>query len=245
MSRALFVSDIHIHSPDDPKCALIVRVLDHCLQAQVADLFLVGDIFDLWISDRPYFVEQYEPVIARLRHLQRQGVRVHYFEGNHDLDLKRFWQKQLGVKVHTEAADFAINNLKIRVEHGDQMDPGDRGYLFLRWLLRTPLLVFLQRHLPNWCVRWIGERASRTSRSYTSQVKVVSDDQVRARLRAHVEKIAPPPDLFVAGHVHVLDDTIVGQVRAINLGTWLKDPMVLVLDGPKAVLKTVDGFLNS
>ena len=209
------------------------------------ELFLVGDIFDLWISDRPYFTHRYREVTEKLRLLKDAGAKIYYFEGNHDLDLERFWQRQLGFVVHAGPARFAINGVNYLVEHGDETDPADRGYRFLRWLLRTPVLIWLQRHLPNAFVQRIGERASRTSRGYTTQVKTVTDTQVRAQLHTHLVKNfrKEPFDVFIAGHVHVREDTLVDvdghQVRCVNLGTWLKEPLVGVVSGGEFSLRAV------
>lgn len=250
MSRALFVSDIHIAGDQDPKYEEFCRFLDFCLQSKPVDLFLVGDVFDLWIADRRYFVTTYSTAIEKIRQLVQKGVRVHYFEGNHDLDLRVFWQK-LGVYVYEEATYFKLGENVVRVEHGDQMDPSDKGYLFLRALLRTRLVRMLGRLLPNFIVRWIGERASRASRDYTTHTKSVSDSEVRSKIEVHVEKAYQqnPFDVFVSGHVHVALDTQAPMeaghiVRCFNLGTWLKEPLVLELNGPSRRLLPVTELYN-
>lgn len=248
--RALFVSDIHIHSPEDANLKQLYRLLDTCIENGVGHLFFVGDIFDFWIADRNFLVSAYKPLTDRIRQLVNEGVRVHYFEGNHDIDLKKFWHDEIGVSVHSGAAFFNIGTTSIRVEHGDQMDPKDRGYLFLRWLLRTPVMKFLGRWLPEMAVRRIGARASHTSRSYTTNVKVKTDEEVRETVRKHARwaYIKKPFDIFVSGHVHVPEDSTQsvgeGSFRCINLGTWLKTAMVLDVQGPNASLRTVDEFLQ-
>jgi UDP-2,3-diacylglucosamine hydrolase len=250
VSRALFVSDIHISSATDPKAGLFLRFLDVCTHAEVTDLFLVGDIFDLWIADRSYFTREYSDIIVKIRQVISSGIRVHYFEGNHDLDLRIFWQHQIGVDVYSEAAFFTVNGLKLRVEHGDQMDPDDRGYLFLRWLLRTKFMIALGRYLPNFAVRWIGRRASAKSRDYTSQVKAASDEEVRRKIREHARRAfsQTPFDILICGHVHVAEDTIEeyagSKYRCINMGTWLKKPILLDLNGDHVELKSVEEFVG-
>ena len=234
MIRALFISDIHISSPQDAKYALFLRVLERCEQIQPMHLFLVGDIFDLWILNRHYFIERYAEAAERLRTLCKLGVKVHYFEGNHDLDLKLYWQHEVGVDVQEEAAFFEIEGRVFRVEHGDQMDLTDQGYLFLRWLLRTPFLKFLCRYLPNKIVAWIGERASRASRDYTSHVKTTTEDRARSLIVDHSRRVFSQKEfqVLVCGHVHTIEDREVvideKKVRLINLGTWLKDPRMAV-----------------
>jgi UDP-2,3-diacylglucosamine hydrolase len=108
------------------------------------------------------------------------------------------------------------------------MDPDDRGYLFLRWLLRTRIVVFLGRYLPNFLVAIIGRRASRSSRDYTSTVKAATDEEVRAKIRTHANRVFSadsPFDILISGHVHVAEDSSEefqgSQIRCINMGTWL------------------------
>lgn len=249
MQKALFVSDIHIRSADDPKHELFCEFLDACLAKPPAHLFLVGDIFDLWIADRRYFVKRFPAVIQKIQRL-KATTQVHYFEGNHDLDLKLFWQHKLGVDVRDQAAYYTIDGKTLRVEHGDQMDPEDKGYLFLRWLLRTPVMRALGRNLPDGLVRLIGERASRASRDYTSNVKTTSEDRSIEKTRDHARRAfaEKPFDLFVSGHLHVIEDSWqeVGgkRFRCFNLGTWLKTPFVLEVEGERIGLKRVDDFLR-
>jgi len=250
MNRALFISDLHIASPQDPKCALFSRFLDKLIEEPSGELFLVGDIFDLWIADRRYFVERYSEIIEKLRRLTALGWRVHYFEGNHDLDLKRFWAQSLGWVVHEGPTHFDLSGLKVRVEHGDQMNPNDRGYIFLRWFLRTPFMRAFGRYMPDSLVRWIGERASRASREYTSSVKGVSEEQSQQMIRQHAERVhrTEPFQLLISGHVHVEMDEFIGQgakdYRLVNLGTWLKKPYLFELTVEGGTLKSVDDFLK-
>jgi UDP-2,3-diacylglucosamine hydrolase len=251
MVRALFVSDIHIVSPEDPKHRLFIAFLERCLETRPEHLFLVGDIFDLWVADRSYFVGRYGVIAAAIRALVEAGVRVHYFEGNHDLDLEVYWRRELGVDTHGEAAYFDIAGRTVRVEHGDQMDPDDRGYLFLRWFLRTPLLRLLGRRLPDALIRRIGERASRASREYTSTVKTAAPETARAKTETHARRawLARPFDIFVSGHVHVSADQTVDMgegrsFRCFNLGTWLDEPLVLRLGDERDELTGLEDFLH-
>lgn len=248
---ALFVSDIHLVAPDDEKTKLFVKFLTD-LYADVRDrtahpaassapdprtqLFLVGDIFDLWVADHDYFAEKFRDVVDSIRALVKSGVEVHYFEGNHDLHLTKFWSDAIGATVHKDAATFAINGLTVRVEHGDLINPDDRGYLFLRKFLRSAPMTFLSHRLPEIAVKAIGERASRASRDYTSNAKGKPADEIRRLIRAHAERVGRQEtfDLIVSGHMHVSDDFVFDvdgrQVRSVNLGSWYEPPRALVID---------------
>lgn len=237
MPRAYFVSDLHISSADDPKARLFLDFLRRLSGTKSAShLFLLGDIFDMWLADHRYFIDKYREVVAEIVRLQNAGVEIHYFEGNHDLHLRKYWAGRLGLSVHSGPVYMELAGKTLRLEHGDQMDPDDRGYRFLRWFLRTPPLRFLIHHLPGNLAARIGERASRTSRSYTSETKTISNDDAIRKIRAHAERMyrQRPFDLIVSGHVHIRDDHTTesagGTFRSVNLGTWLEAPCYFLLD---------------
>lgn len=233
MRSALFVSDIHIESMQDPKAVKFLAYLQGLSATNCSHLFLLGDIFDFWIADHEHFVKRYEPLLAELGRLKSVGIEVHYFEGNHDLHLKEFFQRELGVQIHEGPQYFNLYDKKLRIEHGDQMDPEDKGYLFLRWLLRTPLMRWLSFQLPGFAVAKIGEASSSASRNYTSEIKKISQDRARQKIRLHAEKSYTDEafDLIVSGHMHVRDNiTLTSGAKSWNLGTWLEEPGYLLLN---------------
>lgn len=240
MADAWFVSDIHIESMEDEKARVFLAFLNTLGNLRPAShLFLVGDIFDLWVGPHHYFQQRFEPIIRRIKEIVDNGVEVHYFEGNHDLHLKKFWEESVGVKVHPGPEYFKVHGKTLRVEHGDQSDPEDKGYRFLRWFLRTPALTFLAHHLPEALVAWIGNRASHASRDYTSQTKTIDADTARVKLHLHANRVFQqrPFDLLVNGHVHIVDEYDTKNFSAINLGTWLEKPRALRLGelGPEFI----------
>jgi len=120
MIEAWFVSDIHIESMKDKKARALLAFLNSLGQTRKAThLFLVGDIFDLWIGPHEFFVNKFEPIVERLKELNQAGVQIHYFEGNHDLHLRKFWQGQIGIQVHAGPQRFQLGSLTVHVEHGD------------------------------------------------------------------------------------------------------------------------------
>lgn len=236
MSKAIFVSDLHLVDPDDAKTKLFVSFLAQAKHAGATHLFLVGDIFDLWVSDHGYFTDKFSNVVREIQELITGGVEVHYFEGNHDLHLTKFWRDQIGAQVHKDHATFDLSGLVVRVEHGDLINPDDHGYLFLRRLLRSAPMTFLSHHLPAFAVKAIGENASRASRDYTSNAKARPVEEIRQMIRAHAESMRAQSkfDVIISGHVHVTDDFTFKmndrEVRSINLGSWFEPPKALVID---------------
>jgi UDP-2,3-diacylglucosamine hydrolase len=210
-----------------------------------ASLFVIlGDLFDIWVGSGKAFQEEYAPLIQALRDLKSK-CPIYYFEGNHDFHLEKFWTKELGIEVFSEPKDFEFGGLKIRAEHGDEINRQDHGYLFLRWFLRTPPLKFLIENLPSKIVLGIGRRASTKSRKYTSTLENKSLDI----FREHAQKLRKekPFDLLLTGHTHVPDDFIftVGpnRSRLINLGSWFDGPHYLkISDKGEITLKATADF---
>lgn len=237
MLNAYFVSDLHIGSPDDGRARLFLRFLKHLKGGENAShLILMGDIFDLWIAAHRYFVEKYQSITDEIVRLRQEGVDIHYFEGNHDLYLGHYWGNEIGLTVHEGPAYMEFGHHTVRIEHGDQMDPDDRGYRFLRWLLRTPPLKFLIPRLPGRLIVAIGKKSSATSRVYTSETKTITQAETISKIRRHAEKVYQqmPFNLIITGHVHVRDQYLVqdGRVafKSINLGTWLDAPCYYQID---------------
>lgn len=246
-AKAVFVSDLHLVSSEDEKTETFVRFLKQLLdEARVGSaeplthLFLVGDVFDLWVGAHDYFVEKFKNVVDVVTELVRAGVAVHYFEGNHDLHLTKFWKQIVGAQVHPESGEFEINGLQVRVEHGDLINPDDAGYLFLRKFLRSKPMTFLSLNLPDRAVKAIGERASAASRDYTSNAKGKPQEEIRTLIRTHAEKQfqSKPFDLIITGHVHVVDDFTFSaggqEVRSVNLGSWYDGAKAFVIDSEGA-----------
>ncbi len=61
--NAYFVSDLHIGSPSDSRARLFLEFLKNLGGGEDAShLFLMGDIFDLWVAAHSYFVDKYQPI---------------------------------------------------------------------------------------------------------------------------------------------------------------------------------------
>ena len=225
MKSYYFLSDIHLRDMQDPKAQTLLRFFISIEpNAKSTVLFLVGDIFDLWLGAHSYFIKKYQPLIDHLKKFIAAGGEIHYFEGNHDLHLKKFWQDELGVIVHNEPEYFHLDDEIVRVEHGDQMDPEDRSYIFLRWLLRTTMMERIILDLPGFLVAWIGQIMSQTSRVYTNSLR--DPQRILGVIHSHANKVFKVRafQVIISGHVHLRDETsfvIQSQkVVSYNLGSW-------------------------
>jgi UDP-2,3-diacylglucosamine hydrolase len=215
---------------------ILLRFLHSLREKNPADthLFLLGDIFDLWVGGSSVFVKKFQPLVDAIRDLISAGVRITYIEGNHDVHIESFWQKKLGVEVFVEAQFYKINGLEIRVEHGDLINLNDETYLKYRSFIRNPWVKPLSWIVPGKFWDEVGNYAARKSRKRSGVYRTRNEDKLIHMIRQHATRVygEHPYDVIISGHMHVYDDhqfQVGGKMaRSINLGSWY-GPEVKVL----------------
>jgi UDP-2,3-diacylglucosamine hydrolase len=236
--KAYFLSDLHLKSVNERSGRILLRFLTSLVEEKDKKdfhLFLLGDIFDLWISGHKVFVDKFEALIEPIRTLIEQGANVYFFEGNHDMHIRPFWEDQLGAKVYTSAEYFKLGPWTVRCEHGDEINQDDKAYLALRTVLRHPLVEQVGHKVPGEVWDKVGNFFSKTSRKFSSAYREDKEMQLVKLIRHHAELayLQKPFDIIFSGHMHVRDDHTVKikdkEIRSINLGSWFEDPKVLKL----------------
>jgi UDP-2,3-diacylglucosamine hydrolase len=221
----LFVSDIHLGDSDERRYKLFMSLLDQLILTPPSSLVLLGDIFDLWVGRHSYFLEKHAALLDKLDQLASKKCEIHYFEGNHDLYLGRYFGKKDGFLVHPNSYTVNWAGNTIRMEHGDLANPNDKGYLFLRAFLRNPVIRFILNHIPGSWVKSLGEKASEASRKYTDQF----DEDAVEVIRSYAKSLATKDnfDYLITGHTHQRDEFEFLQgdrkVKSINLGSWFSE----------------------
>ncbi len=246
-----FVSDIHLKDLHERNGNLLLRFLFYLNESPKEHrLFLLGDIFDAWVSGGNAFVSHFSILIEEIAKFKRAGGEVFYFEGNHDVHIDVFWTKKFGIPVIEDLEYFDLHGLTLRLEHGDFINPEDKAYLNYRKLIHRPWVEFLAHNLPSHFWKWLTESQSKKSRKKTSRYAQENSERIIKLVRAYAEKTfkVEPFDLIVTGHMHIFDDysfEVSGRkVRSINLGTWLEIPRALkVTDGEIKVI-SLESFLN-
>lgn len=229
--EAWFISDIHLKDAEERNGKILLRFLRSLLEKNPAQihLFMLGDIFDLWVGGHSYFAKKFPALIEALRDLKKAGARITYIEGNHDVHVEGFFQKKLGVEVFVEAQHYVIDGLRVRVEHGDLINLSDEKYLKYRSIIRNPYIKPLGNIIPGWVWNHVGNKASKKSRDRSGDYRSRNESQLTQMIRGHGERVylEKPFDLIISGHMHVFDDYVFDmnghKVRSINLGSWFEE----------------------
>ncbi|MBY0370621.1 UDP-2,3-diacylglucosamine diphosphatase [bacterium] len=238
---AIFLSDVHLKDGNSVKTQLVIRFLQQ-VASGFEQVYILGDLFDVWPGTTAYQLERYKPVLEALGELVRGGHQVHYLEGNHDFRLGEYFRDTLGVKVYPDAIEENWNGRRILMVHGDLANPNEKGAKALRSLLRADLLHFVLTRIPQTWLYGLGRNASRLSRKFQSRVPL-DETKVRGIYREAARSyFRNGKDVVIMGHTHLPDhfQENVGERSCdyYNLGDWVRHFTYLEFDGREFYTKT-------
>jgi UDP-2,3-diacylglucosamine hydrolase len=216
-----FLSDVHLGlGPPEQERRKEDTLLEFfgAILPQAQQLFIVGDLFDLWFEYTTVIPKGFFRTLAALESFTRRGVEVHYLAGNHDYWMEDFFKNELGVKTHREPFEISLHGKRLFLHHGDGLIGKDVGYRLIRPILRNPVSILLYRWLhPDIGIR-LARRSSRTSRAYTSRQKIADDRDMTAFA---TERIRQGIDIVIMGHQHYPAYHVIEGGVYINLGDWI------------------------
>lgn len=197
--RTVVAADLHLTAADSEGIARMVALL--ALAGERAErLYLLGDVFDLWLTGAERAVPQFAPLFAAFRAARAGGCEILFLPGNRDFNFTREDGAPLGIDVPgSEELDVEFAGGRARLLHGDQLLTDDHGYQFLKRLVRSAPARWLARRVPPALPLAIGRRLRRYSdravpRKAGHVVRIVAE-AVAARIAAGAERV-------VCGHVH-------------------------------------------
>ncbi len=237
---------MHLGAPDAVSSLererTLVRFLDQ-IQADAAEIFLVGDLFDFWYEYSWVVPKGYVRLLGKLAALSDQGVTLNFFMGNHDMWVKDYFQKELGMIVYDRAIRFERQGKKLLVGHGDGLGPGDHGYKRLKKLFRNPLAQWMFGILPPAIGMGLANYLSKRSRAQTGTTEEVflGPDREWLIQYASSKQQIDPVDYYVFGHRHLpIDHPIDPGARYINLGDWIRYQTYGVMENGVLQLKSFE-----
>ena len=230
-SRRLFISDAHLaHLRPEPheseRSVRLRRFLSTLRGDDVSDLYVLGDLFDLWFEYRSVIFSASFPVLQAFAALSERGVRSHYIVGNHDYWAGPFLENAIGFTVYKEPVVAEMDGMRMLLCHGDGLNHLDYGYRLFKRVARWKPTIALFRCIHPDLAAKLGGMISGLSRQFVN-VETAGRLREAAAIRRHaLERLRNHDiDVFVAGHSHIpVDESIEveGRVkRYINLGDWL------------------------
>lgn len=228
-----FVSDVHlglqVADPEDRerRFAGFLRSLPENTEA----VYLLGDIWDFWYEYKDVVPKGYVRVLSALQELMDRGVKVYFFQGNHDVWTYRYFE-ELGMVKLVQPCVVEIAGKRFCLGHGDGLGPVPLGYRFLRGLFHNRLAQTLFSALHPWLAFRLGNGWSRNNRlAHDVQYEFGGENEPLYKFAKDFAS-ENEVDFFIFGHYHVEVDTVLPSgARLMILKDWIHSSPYLCFDG--------------
>jgi UDP-2,3-diacylglucosamine hydrolase len=229
-----FVSDVHLGlQVADPAAreASFVSFLRGIPAEKTAALYLLGDIWDFWYEYRDVVPKGYVRVFAALQDLMYQGVKVYFFQGNHDVWTYSYFE-ELGMIKLVQPYSVEIAGKNFCLGHGDGLGPVPFGYRLLRSVFHSKVLQFLFSMLHPWIAFRFGNNWSKSNRlSHNVHYAFKGEDEPLYKFAMEYSS-QNKVDYFIFGHYH--DDVCIDMPSGAQLHIlkdWIQSSPYICFDG--------------
>jgi UDP-2,3-diacylglucosamine hydrolase len=216
-----FLSDAHLGA-DDPaveesKVRKLLDFFDH-VNTHGHRLVILGDLFDFWFEYRRVIASCNFPILAGLWNLRRNGIRIDYYLGNHDYWTSGFLSQHLATTVHDSPSSELFGKRRAFLAHGDGLSANEKGYLYMKRILRSPISATVFSLLHPDAGAWLARLTSRKSRQRIEEKRERTARNLRAFARKQLESGAY--DWIIVGHSHQPEKCLMDGGTYLNIGDW-------------------------
>lgn len=201
------------------------------IEADCEALFLVGDIFDFWFEYKRVVPKGFVRALGKLAGFCDRGIPVHFFVGNHDLWVRDYFEREIGMIVHTGPEVFTLYDKQVFIAHGDGLGKtGDWKYSLLRQIFHSGFLkrVFSAILHPNVMIRfghwWSSHNRHGRKEGVAHEFRGEEEPIVRFA-RFYIAKY-PETSYLVCGHIHTpVIHRLSDRSSVVILGEWIERPV--------------------
>ncbi|MEN8179082.1 MAG: UDP-2,3-diacylglucosamine diphosphatase [Pseudomonadota bacterium] len=139
MSEALFISDLHLSGERPATVQLFLQFLAR-RAPRTNTLFILGDLFDLWIGD-DLQMQTITEIKAALRALSRSGTKIRLMHGNRDFLIGERFCAETGAELLQDPTLINLQGIPTLLMHGDLLCTDDQSYQAFRRQVRDPEFI--------------------------------------------------------------------------------------------------------
>jgi len=224
-----FVSDVHLAAENPRVSRRFLAFLDQ-VKEEGRRLFLLGDIFDLWVGPKQTRMPYVVPILGKLREVTAAGVEVHYIAGNRDFNFDARVNGGPPPRHLPEEMSVEAEGRRLFLTHGDLLCTGDRAYRRVRSIGRSRPVRAAFAGMPLTLATFLSQGYRRLSGRVVARKPRRETAIDFSRVRAH---LLAGHDMVVCGHVHRaaryrigLPGERVGEF--VTLGDWNREAVYLV-----------------
>ncbi|MCP4154730.1 MAG: UDP-2,3-diacylglucosamine diphosphatase [bacterium] len=235
MKKIYFISDAHLSFTECEieveKRTKLLEFLEHIRDENKAgtELYILGDLFDFWFEWYHVIPKYWFPILYAFRKCIEAGIKIHFVSGNHDFYPGKYLEKEIGIRCFDESHEFEVKGKRFFVAHGDGYARKDRGYRFLKRVIRNPLSIFLYK---TFLSADLGMQvAGMFSKSSRKVVKIEKKSWSEEYYKFAQNKFAEGFDFVILGHIHypiVKEDN--GRIY-VNCGDWITEFTYALYEG--------------
>jgi UDP-2,3-diacylglucosamine hydrolase len=247
MNDIYFISDAHLGfkntEEETGKRRKLLGFLEFLeTSGNTRELYVLGDLFDFWFEWYHVIPKYWFPILHKLKKLVESGINVTLITGNHDFHTGSYLEKEIGIRCIDEFHDFEIGSKRFFAAHGDGLAKKDRGYRFIKRIIRHRLSIFLYKtFIPADLGMQIARWTSKSSRKLNRFEKQSWSEEYYKFAK---EKFDEGFDYVILGHIHypmIREEENNGKTY-VNCGDWIKHFTYAVYDGSRLMLKDYTEF---
>lgn len=199
MSRALFISDLHLSSERPGTSEQFFRFLDE--EARRADaLYILGDLFEYWVGDDDLSDLLAGKVARALKGLSLEGIFISVMHGNRDFLLSSRFCSVTGATLLADPTIVKLGKSPTLLMHGDTLCTDDHDYQNWRRTARSAEWQkdFLSKSLSerHTAIQELREKSKEVIAAKPADIMDVNQDAVKEAFRAHSVR------RLIHGHTH-------------------------------------------
>lgn len=224
MAQDYFIADLHLDPCRGEITTLFIDWLG-TLPGSCQRLFILGDLFEVWIGDDA--IEHWQqPVIDAIRQLSTHGIPVFFMAGNRDFLIGEDLIKQTGMQLLDRPTVMAIQGTATLLLHGDELCTDDHEYQAFRSQLRSQdwQQTFLAKAIEERraIAQELREGSVQANQGKSNAIMDVNAEAVDLMMQTHQVK------QMIHGHTHRPAIHTLDTGQRMVVGDWYQQGSVLI-----------------
>jgi len=229
--RLVVVSDLHLGNPASQAGATLPAFLEFVRREEIS-LVINGDGFEMLQTRFSRLVREALPLMTQISRMRREGHRVYYVVGNHDIYVEHFLDEWLATRI-CPFLNVTSGGKRIRIEHGHLYDPVfSRSPDLYESLTRLAGLALFVR--PDVYELW--DRAAQVLDRRLRRSAQEAEEPITYH-RAAAEVLRRGFDAVIYGHTHRAETVQLANGLYINSGSWVRACTYVEIDNGTVELK--------
>jgi len=215
----------------------LVALLERAAEDNV-DLYILGDLFAVWLAPDRFLTSFQQKVMDLLRRLKSQGPEIVFVVGNRDYLVSEAQLGRTFSRVIEDEALEQIGHTPSLLLHGDRINPDDQLYRMWYRLSRNRVTKTALQNMPSGLAQGLSQRLEAklagTNQAYKSGD--LPKDHLES-LSRRAKKLGA--ERVILGHFHA-DTTIQAEdgVPVVIAPAWLDQRKILIAQEDGALIST-------